>query len=1046
MKGAALFITRPVLTTLCSISIFLLGLLGFSLMPVSPLPQIDFPVIMVKASLSGASPETMSSSVAAPLERALGKISGVNELTSTSSQGSTRIIMQFDMDRNVDSAARDVQAAINAAQSLLPSGMTSLPSYQKMNPSGAPIMMVALTSDVMTQPQLYDLVNSVLQPKMAQVNGVGGTSIYGGAAPGIRVDIEPLLLEQQGIALNTVKSAINNALPDKPVGALQGDERQWWISTNAQQADAVKLRDVIVSWRDGAAVRLGDVAHVYDGGETLYSNGYYNGRPAVIIGAARAAGANIIETVQHLKALTPQLKALMPEGVQVHTVLDRSGGVQESLRATEEALLASIILVVFIVYLFLRNWRAVFIPACTLPLSLVGTCAVTYLLGYSLDNLSLMAMIIATGFVVDDAIVVLENVIRHREMGKSRLQAAIEGAREIGFTVMAMTISLIAVFLPILLNADMIGKLFREFAMTLCIALLISLLVSLTLTPMLCAHLLKDPDHSARPLYTRWRVLSRLHGVLIHVGRYLTQGYMQSLGWALKHRRLILLGFVGTIVLMGYFVTRVEKEFFPSQDTGVLMGRLRADQATSSQALIPIVNQFNEEVRKDPAIEHVMSSTGSGGFGSRNTASYIIQLKPISERNVSADQVVQRLTARLSKLKPGVEFNLRSMQDLMSGGRSANAAYQYTLQSDDLALLREWTPKVDAALRKLPSLTGFENDSTSRGREVRLVVDRIQAERYGINMADIDDFLGNAFGQTQVATRHEVMNEYHVIMGLAPAWTSSPEVLNMLSVVNDNSQRVPLSAFAHFETGNAATTVEHEDQMATTVIAFNLVPGVVLNDVQNDIQQALTRIGLPDKIKTGFGGSQRMFQQSSSALPLLLVAALLTMYIVLGVLYESLVHPLTILSTLPSAGLGALLLINLTGTRLSLISFIGILLLMGIVKKNAIMLVDFALSHRRQQSVSEEQAITEACRQRLRPIMMTSLAAFCGALPLMLESGGSADLRRPLGIAIAGGLVVSQLLTLYTTPIIYLYMSRFEQWLLHVWLRVRPAQEQQNNT
>lgn len=1040
MKGLALFITRPVLTILSSVSVLLLGVLGFSLMPVSPLPQIDFPVIIVRASLSGASPETMSSSVTTPLERALGKISGVNELTSTSSQGSTRIIMQFDMDRDVDSAARDVQAALNAAQSLLPSGMTSRPSYQKINPSGAPIMMLALTSDIMTQPQLYDLVNGVLQPKMAQINGVGDTFIYGGAAPGIRVDIEPLLLEHQGIALNTVKSAINNALPDKPVGALQGDEHQWWISTNAQKVDAVKLRDVIVAWHDGAAVRLGDVAHVYDGGETLYSNGYYNGRPAVIIGASRAAGANIIETVGHLKALIPQFNAMMPGSVQIHIVLDRSGGVQESLRATEEALLASIILVILIVYLFLRSWRAVFIPACTLPLSLVGTCAITYLLGYSLDNLSLMAMIIATGFVVDDAIVVLENIIRHREMGKNRLQAAIEGAREIGFTVIAMTISLIAVFLPILLNTDMIGKLFREFAMTLCIALIISLLVSLTLTPMLCSRLLDEPNH-ARPLYTRLHTLERLHGVLTRIGQSLMRGYMHSLGWALRHRRLVLCGFLSTIVLMGYFVTRVEKEFFPSQDTGVLMGRLRADQATSSQALIPIVKQFNEEIRKDLAIEHVVSSTGSGGFGSRNMASYIIQLKPISERDATADEVVQRLTARLSNLKPGVEFNLRSMQDLMSGGRSANAAYQFTLQSDDLALLREWTPKVDATLRKLSTLAGFESDSTSRGREVRLVVDRVQAQRYGVTMSDIDDFLGNAFGHKQVATRHEVMNEYHVIMGLAPAWTAEPEVLNMLSVINDNRQRIPLSAFAHFETGSAATSVEHEDQMATTVIAFNLVPGVVLNDVQSDIQQALTRIGLPDKIKTDFGGSQRMFQQSSSAMPLLLIGALLTMYIVLGVLYESLVHPLTVLSTLPSAGLGALLLIDLTGTRLSLISFIGILLLMGIVKKNAIMLVDFALAHRRELQVSEEQAITEACHHRLRPIVMTSLAAFCGALPLILESGGSADLRRPLGIAIAGGLVVSQLLTLYTTPVIYLYMARFEQWLLRIWQHIRPVQE-----
>ena len=733
--------------------------------------------------------------------------------------------------------------------------------------------------------------------------------------------------------------------------------------------------------------------------------------------------------------------ALMPNGVQIHTVLDRSGGVQESLHATEEALLASIVLVVLIVYLFLRNWRAVFIPACTLPLSLVGTCAVTYLLGYSLDSLSLMAMIIATGFVIDDAIVVLENIIRHREMGKGRLAAAIDGASEIGFTVVAMTLSLIAVFLPILLNFDIIGKLFREFAMTLCIALTISLLLSLTLTPMLCARLLRAPDEQehAPSLYERQRLLARMHAIIIALGQGLTRGYMCSLAWAIRHRRVVLCGFFSTIVLMGYFITRVEKEFFPSQDTGVLMGRLRADQATSSQALIPIVNLFNEEVRKDPAIQHVVSSTGSGGFGSRNTASYIIQLKPISERDATSDEVVQRLTARLSKLKPGVEFNLRSMQDLMSGGRSANAAYQYTLQSDDLALLREWTPKVDAALRKLPSLTGFENDSTSRGREVRLVVDRVQAKRYGVDMADIDDFLGNAFGQRQVATRHDVMNEYHVIMGLAPAWTSEPEVLDRLSVINDDGQRVPLSAFAHIETGSAATSVDHEDQMATTVIAFNLVPGVTLSDVQDEVQQTMTRIGLPDKVKAGFGGSERMFQQSSSV-PLLLLAALLTMYIVLGVLYESVVHPLTILSTLPSAGLGALLLIDLTETRLSLISFIGILLLMGIVKKNAIMLVDFALMRRRQQGISDQQAIIEACQQRLRPIMMTSLAAFGGALPLMLESGGSADLRRPLGIAIAGGLVVSQLLTLYTTPVIYLYMARVERCLLRIWQRLRSTQ------
>lgn len=1033
MKGSDLFILRPVMTVLLSMSVMLLGVLGFSLMPVAPLPQFDFPVIVVEADLTGASPETMSSSVAAPLERTLGKISGVNEMTSTSNQGSSTIVLQFDLDRDINSAARDVQAGINAASSLLPSGMTSKPTYFKINPAGMPILMLALTSDRLDGPQLYDLASSIMKPKIAQVKGTGEVSLYGGTSPALRVELEPFQLEQQGISLDKVQAALSNAIPNAPTGVLQNEHMQWWLKTDDQAVTVDKLKALALAYKDGAPVRLTDVAHIYDGPEALYTGGFFNGRPSVMLGITRSADANIIETVEGVKAALPGLRELIPADVEIHTVLDRSTTVRASLHATEEALLIAIVLVVVVVFLFLRNWRAVVIPACALPLSLIGTCGVIYLLGFSLNILSLMALIIATGFVVDDAIVVLENIIRHREMRKSPLKAALEGAREIGFTVVAMTLSLIAVFIPILLASGLIGRLFREFAVTLSVSLVISLIVSLTLTPMMCAYVLKDAPASGTPkrttaMRTFWRALSTR----------CASEYTRSLEWALHHRRIVLSSLPLTVAATVYLVMSVSTTFFPDQDIGMLMGHLKTDQSTSSQAMLPLVDRINTQLRDDPDIDTVMASTGGGGFSSRNSAMFIIQLKSLDERTSSARQIAGRLSMELNKI-PGASLFLRPAQELRSGGRSANAAYQYSLQSDDVVMLRTWTPRVVAALRALPQLTGLDSDAQDGGRDIVLTVDRAQAMRYGINMSMIDSFLGNAFSQRAAATRYDTLNQYHVVMGLAQQYTQDPAILDRLFVVNENSERIPLSAFTQLSTGSAALAINHEDQMATNTIAFNLADNVTLTDAQAAIEQALVKIGLPDQIKTGFAGTAQMFQQQSSALPWLMLAALLGMYIVLGVLYESVIHPLTILSTLPSAGFGALLLIWATGSELSVISFIGILLLLGIVKKNAIMMVDFAEAHRRDTGASERESIVLACQHRLRPIMMTSVAAFCGALPLLLETGGSADLRRPLGVAIAGGLIVSQLLTLYTTPVVYLYMARAERLLARGWRRIRPT-------
>ncbi|ANF57039.1 efflux RND transporter permease subunit [Halotalea alkalilenta] len=1031
MRVIELFILRPVATLLISAATVLLGWLGYALMPVAPLPQVDFPTIMVEASLAGASPETMAATVAAPLERSMGQIAGISEMTSTSSQGSTNVIIQFELDRDIDGAARDVQAAINAARSQLPSSMASLPTYHKANPSDAPILMLALTSKRLSSGELYDLASSELQQKIAQVSGVGEVSLRGSALPAVRVELEPYQLSHYGISLDTVRRAIAEATTVEPKGQIQGEGTRWWIDADGQLDSAEQYRPLLISYSDGRAVTLGDVATVSDSIEDIYTAGFYNGQPAVMLGVTRSAGANMLETVDEIKALLPALREMLPDDVELDTVIDRSTTIRASLHETERTLGIAILLVIAVVLVFLRNLRAMVIPAVALPISLIGTCAVMYLLGYSLDNLSLMALIIATGFVVDDAIVVLENVSRHLEEGKPPLEAAMVGAREVGFTVLAMTLSLIAVFIPILLMGDIVGRLFREFAVTLSISLIVSLLVSLSLTPMLCSRLLKAPSAAA----------ARRGGWLRACGRMVERGldllaaaYVASLGRALKRRRWVMLVLVFTVGLNIYLYTVVQKGFFPSQDTGMLMGQLRADQNISFQALSPVLIKFSQLIESDPAVANVMSSTGSGGFGSRNSANFFISLKPYDEREDSALEVANRLSAK-AQGTPGAQLFLMPAEDLHIGGRSANATYQYSLQADDLAMLREWTPKVYAALSALPELSGVDSDAQDGGQQVELSIDRQAAIRYGIDVDMIDTFLNNAFSQRQVATLYRSLNQYYVVMGLESEYTQDPAVLDELFVLNDDGDRVPISAFASFKGGSAPLSVNHQDQTATSTIAFNLADGASLERAQRAIQRALVAIGLPDDIHGGFAGTAQAYQSLISSMPWLILAALLAMYIVLGVLYESLIHPLTILSTLPSAGIGALILMLVTGTQLTVIALIGILLLIGIVKKNAIMMIDFALDHERRTGAGPEQAILAACRMRFRPILMTSLAAFFGALPMVLASGGDADLRRPLGMAIVGGLVVSQLLTLYTTPVVYLYLDRAGRVIASFWRR-----------
>ncbi|EMH4080806.1 MULTISPECIES: multidrug efflux RND transporter permease subunit MdtC [Serratia] len=1012
MKFFALFIHRPVATTLLTLAIAISGAIGFRLLPVSPLPQVDFPVISISASLPGASPETMASSVATPLERALGRIAGVNEMTSMSSLGSTRVILQFDLSRDINGAARDVQAAINAAQSLLPTGMPSRPSYRKVNPSDAPIMILTLTSDTYSQGQLYDFASTQLAQKISQTEGVGDVSVGGSSLPAVRVELNPSALFNQGVSLDAVRQAISNANVRRPQGAVENPQQRWQIQANDALKTADAYRPLIVHYNNGSAVRLGDVAEVKDSVQDVRNAGMTDAKPAIVLAISRAPDANIIETVDRIRAELPALQENIPAAISLNVAQDRSPTIRASLAEVEQSLAIAIGLVILVVFIFLRSGRATLIPAVAVPVSLIGSFAAMYLCGFSLNNLSLMALTIATGFVVDDAIVVLENISRHVEAGMKPINAALLGAREVGFTVLSMSVSLVAVFIPLLLMAGLPGRLFREFAVTLSVSIGLSLIVSLTLTPMMCAYLLRhQPARSQRRARGFGKMLLALQ-----------QGYGRSLNWVLGHSRWVLAVFLATIALNVWLYISIPKTFFPEQDTGRLMGFIQADQSISFQAMRGKLEDFMKIVREDPDVENVTGFTG----GSRtNSGSMFISLKPLSVRSDDAQKVIARLRARLAK-EPGASLFLMAVQDIRVGGRQANASYQYTLLADDLAALRDWEPKIRAALAALPELADVNSDQQDKGSEMDLVYDRETMARLGISVSDANNLLNNAFGQRQISTIYQPLNQYKVVMEVAPPYTQDVSSLDKMFIINNEGKAIPLSYFASWRPANAPLSVNHQGLSAASTISFNLPDGGSLSDATAAVERTMTQLGVPSTVRGAFAGTAQVFQDTLKSQLLLILAAIATVYIVLGVLYESYIHPLTILSTLPSAGVGALLALELFGAPFSLIALIGIMLLIGIVKKNAIMMVDFALEAQRNGGISAREAIFQASLLRFRPILMTTLAALFGALPLVLTSGDGAELRQPLGITIAGGLVMSQLLTLYTTPVVYLYFDRLQ--------------------
>ncbi|MCK8563866.1 multidrug efflux RND transporter permease subunit MdtC [Yersinia ruckeri] len=1017
MKFFALFITRPVATTLLTLAITLSGIIGFSLLPVSPLPQVDFPVISVSASLPGADPETMASSVATPLERALRRIAGVNEMTSSSSLGSTRIILQFDLNRDINGAARDVQAALNAAQSLLPSGMPNRPTYRKVNPSDAPIMILTLTSDTYNQAQLYDLASTKLAQKIAQTAGVSDVSVGGSSLPAVRIELNPSALFNQGVSLDAVRQSIAAANVRRPQGSVEADRQRWQVQANDEIKTAAGYRPLIIHYNNGSPVRLSDVANVVDSVQDVRNAGMSDGKPAILLVVSREPGANIIATVNRIRAELPALRASIPAAVQLNIAQDRSPTIRASLDEVEQSLIIAITLVILVVFLFLRSGRATLIPAVAVPVSLIGTFTAMYLCGFSLNNLSLMALTIATGFVVDDAIVVLENISRHIEAGMKPLPASLLGVREVGFTVLSMSVSLVAVFIPLLLMDGLPGRLFREFAVTLSVAIGISLLISLTLTPMMCAHLLKARPERERP---RIRGFGKL---LLRI----QQGYGRSLNWVLDHARWVLVVLLSTMALNVWLYISIPKTFFPEQDTGRMMGFIQADQRISFQAMKLKLQDFMKIVSADPAVDNVTGFTG----GSRtNSGSMFISLKPLAERTETAQQVIARLRGKLAK-EPGASLFLAAVQDIRIGGRQSNAAYQYTLQADDLNALRSWEPKIRTALAKLPQLADVNSDQQDKGAELGLTYDRETMSRLGISVTDANALLNNAFGQRQISTIYQPLNQYKVVMEVAPQYTQDVSSLDKMFVINPAGQAIPLSYFARWQPANAPLAVNHQGLSAASTISFNLSDGYSLSDATAAIERTMTELGVPSEVRGSFAGTAQVFQDTLKSQLLLILAAIATVYIVLGILYESYVHPLTILSTLPSAGVGALLALELFDAPFSLIALIGIMLLIGIVKKNAIMMVDFALDAQRNGHLSAREAIFQASLLRFRPIMMTTLAALFGALPLVLGSGDGAELRQPLGITIVGGLMVSQLLTLYTTPVVYLYFDRLRRRFSH---------------
>jgi multidrug efflux pump len=1015
MNISAPFIDRPVATTLLTAGIALAGMISFTLLPVSPLPQVDYPTISVQASLPGASPETMAATVATPLERSLGRIAGVTEMTSSSSLGSTRITLQFDLSRDIDGAARDVQAAINAARALLPSGLPSNPTYRKVNPADAPIMILTLTSDTMTQGQMYDAASTIVAQKLSQVEGVGQVSVGGSSLPAVRVELNIDTLFKYGVALEDVRTALAAANANRPKGAVEDDERHWQILANDQAKTAAEYEPLIVAWRNGAPVQLSAVADVVDSVQDLRNAGMANGRPSVLVIINRQPNANIIDTVDRVSALLPSLRASIPTAITLAPAMERTATIRGSLRDTGRALAIAIVLVILVVFVFLRNARATLIPSVAVPVSLIGSFGVMYLAGFSVNNFTLMALTIATGFVVDDAIVVLENTTRHIEAGMTPHAAALRGAREVGFTVLSMSLSLIAVFIPILLMGGIVGRLFREFAVTLSVAILISLVISLTTTPMMCARLLR-PAHARRQ--------GRIAAWSARAWDAINNGYRRSLAFALGHGVVVMLVLFATVCLNVYLYVTIPKGFFPQQDTGRLTGSIQADQSISFQAMREKLTEFMRIVGADPAVENVVGFTGGS---QRNSGFMFVALKPLSQRTDTADQVIARLRGNLAHV-PGASLFLQPVQDIRIGGRQANAQYQFTLQGDDLTELRAWEPKIRQALSSLPELADVNTDTQDKGLQTSLAIDRDAASRLGVSPRMIDTTLNDAFGQRQVSTIYAQLNQYHVVMEAAPKYWQSPEALRSIYVSTATGAQVPLSAFATFGPTSTPLGVNHQGQFVASTISFNLAPDISLSQATRAVEDALLQLGVPDTVRGSFQGSARAFQASLASQPWLILAALIAVYIVLGVLYESYVHPITILSTLPSAGVGALLALKLFHTDFTIIAFIAVILLIGIVKKNAIMMIDVALESERTRGLSTRDAIFEACTLRFRPIMMTTMAAMLGAIPLALGAGDGAEMRRPLGIAIVGGLLVSQALTLYTTPVVYLYLDRFRLW------------------
>ncbi len=1017
MNISAPFIRRPVATSLLTLALLLAGGLAYSRLPVAPLPQVEYPVINVGAGLPGASPETMASSVATPLERQFGRIAGINQMTSTSQLGSTNITLQFDLNRNIDAAARDVQAAINAARGQLPANLPNNPNYRKVNPADAPIMILSMKSDVQTLPQMYDAGDSILAQKIAQVEGVGQVFVGGGAQPAVRIEANPTALGQYGISLEQVRTALASANANTPKGALSDQNSAWAIAATDQIKQADQYRPLIVAYKNGSPVRLSDVSTVKDAVADIRTAGLSDGQPAVLIIIFRQPGANIIETVDRLYKEIPTLQASIPPSIHIGVVMDRTTTIRASVTDVEKTLLVSIALVVMVVFLFLRKISATIIPSISVPLSLVGTFGVMYLLGYSLDNLSLMALTISTGFVVDDAIVVIENITRHIEDGMRPYDAAMRGSREIGFTVLSMSTSLVAVFIPILLMGGLVGRLFREFAVTLSIAIAVSLLVSLTTTPMMCAKFLRSESDKAHGWF--YRTSDRFFD-------WMLDSYRRGLTWVMRHQPLTLAITIIAIVLNVFLYIVVPKGFFPQQDTGRLGGGIQAEQDISFAAMRQKLVQYVGIVGQDPAIQNVVAFTG--GNTASNQGRMFITLKPLNERKISADEVIARLRPKLARV-PGATLFLQAAQDLQVGGRQGNAQYQYTLQDENLDELNTWAPKMLAKLKTVKELKDVSTDQQNRGLQAQLVIDRDSAARFGITAAAIDNTLYDAFGQRQVSTIYMPLNQYHVVMEVDPQYQGRPDALKYIYVAASDGSQVPLSAIAHYEPRNTSLAVNHQGQFPSVTLSFNLTPGLSLSEATRAIDTAGQQIGLPATVHATYQGTAAAFQDSLKSEPYLILAALVAVYIVLGILYESFIHPITILSTLPSAGVGALLALLLFHTEFSVIALIGVILLIGIVKKNAIMMVDFALAAERNEGKDSEGAIFEACMLRFRPIMMTTMAAMFGALPLALGTNVGSELRRPLGIAIVGGLIVSQMLTLFTTPVIYLYLDRF-QWRL----------------